>query len=78
MKKNALITTFLLFFTAFAWFCNAQDAVQWRYDRTGIYKEAGLLKSWPEAGPQLAWSYDGLGEGHSSVAVSTSGKLYIT
>lgn len=69
---------FLLIFVAFASFGNAQDAVQWRYDRTGIYKETGLLKSWPEAGPQLLWNYDGLGEGHSSVAVSASGKLYIT
>jgi outer membrane protein assembly factor BamB len=56
----------------------AQDIIQWRKDRTGIYPESGLLKSWGDAGPQLLWHYDGLGEGHSSVAVSTSGKLYIT
>jgi outer membrane protein assembly factor BamB len=56
----------------------AQDVIQWRKDRTGIYSESGLLKSWGDAGPPLLWHYDGLGEGHSSVAVSTSGKLYIT
>jgi outer membrane protein assembly factor BamB len=55
----------------------AQDVIQWRGNRTGIYPETGLLKSWPADGPQMLWHYDGLGEGHSSVAVS-SGKLYVT
>ncbi|MDR2389625.1 MAG: PQQ-binding-like beta-propeller repeat protein [Tannerellaceae bacterium] len=55
----------------------AQDVIQWRGNRTGIYPETGLLKSWPTDGPQMLWHYDGLGEGHSSVAVS-SGKLYLT
>ena len=65
----------LLLFT-----CNiilAQDIIEWRYDRTGIYKESGLLKSWPVNGPELLWHYDGLGDGHSSVAIA-SGKIYIT
>jgi outer membrane protein assembly factor BamB len=57
----------------------AQDIIQWRFDRTGIYnRETDLLKSWPADGPQLLWHYDGLGEGHSSLAVSASGKSYIT
>ena len=55
-----------------------EDNVEWRYDRTGIYsKETGLLKSWPADGPKLLWHYDGLGEGHSSVAIA-SGKIYVT
>ncbi|MDR0756765.1 MAG: PQQ-binding-like beta-propeller repeat protein [Tannerella sp.] len=56
----------------------SQDVIQWRFDRTGIYRESGLLKSWGDGGPQLLWHYDGLGEGHSSVAVSSTGKLYLT
>jgi outer membrane protein assembly factor BamB len=68
----------LLFGVALALLCQAQNAVQWRYDRTGIYHETGLLTSWPEAGPPLLWHYDELGDGHSSVAVSAAGKLYIT
>lgn len=56
----------------------AQDVIQWRFDRTGAYRETGLLKSWPAAGLQLLWHYDGLGEGHSSVAVSATGKMYLT
>jgi len=52
--------------------------VQWRGEnRTGIYNEKGLLKSWSSEGPQLLWHYDGLNEGHSSVAID-GGKIYVT
>jgi outer membrane protein assembly factor BamB len=54
----------------------AQDLVQWRGNRTGVYTETGLLKSWSEGQPELLWHYDGLGEGHSSVAISGS-KIYL-
>src|SRR4051812_45688290 len=43
--------------------------------RDGISHETGLLKSWPEGGPKLLWKAQGLGEGHSTVAV-TGGKIY--
>ncbi|GHT59229.1 polyvinylalcohol dehydrogenase [Bacteroidia bacterium] len=56
---------------------SAQENIQWRGDRTGVYKETGLQKSWAAEGAKLLWNYDGLGEGHSSVAVS-SGKIYVT
>ena len=56
----------------------AQDIVDWRYNRTGIYsKETGLLKSWPVEGPELLWHFEGLGEGHSSVSISNK-KIYTT
>ncbi len=56
----------------------AQENIQWRgTDRTGIYKEQGLLKSWPENGPELLWHYDQLGQGYSSVAVVNQ-KIYAT
>jgi outer membrane protein assembly factor BamB len=56
----------------------AQENSQWRgKNRDGIYTETGLLKQWPEAGPQLLWSFDGLGEGHTSAAIA-SDKIYIT
>jgi len=46
------------------------DWPQWRGpDRNGASRETGLLKSWPEGGPPLAWKARGLGEGFSSVAV---------
>ena len=56
----------------------AQDVIQWRgTDRTGIYEETGLMKSWPESGPEMLWHYDGLGEGHSSIAIANN-KIYVT
>lgn len=62
----------------FAVTLSAQDNIQWRgTDRTGVYKETGLLQAWPTDGPAMAWHYDGLGEGHSSVAID-SDKLYVT
>ncbi|MDR3267763.1 MAG: PQQ-like beta-propeller repeat protein [Tannerella sp.] len=70
-------TIFLCLLLAASAVLPAQDVIQWRGDRTGIYRESGLLKSWPQEGPQLLWNYDGLGEGHSSAAIS-SGKLYVT
>ena len=52
--------------------------IQWRGEnRTGVYNEKGLLKSWTANGPQLLWHYDGLGEGHSSVAIDAD-KVYVT
>ena len=57
---------------------SAQNNIQWRgTDRTGIYKESGLLQSWPEEGPAMLWHFDGLGEGHSSVTID-SNKIYLS
>lgn len=52
------------------------DWPQWRgVNRDGKSTEKGLLKSWPEGGPKLAWQASGAGEGYSSFAVS-AGKVY--
>lgn len=73
MKKGIIVCLSL-----FTLSLSAQNVIQWRgTDRTGIYKETGLLKVWPEKGPSLSWHYDGLGEGHSSVAIDSE-KLYLT
>ena len=70
-------TTSFLVALCIALSLTAQNTIQWRNDRTGVYNEQGLLKSWPADGPQLLWHYDGLGEGHSSVAIDAD-KIYIT
>lgn len=44
-------------------------------DRDNVSHETGLLKEWPEGGPELAWKTTGLGDGYSSVAVS-QGRLF--
>jgi len=57
---------------------DAQVVSQWRGPgRDGIYPETGLQKSWPAGGPALLWHFEGLGEGHSSAAV-TSDRVYTT
>jgi len=44
---------------------------QWRGpNREGISYESGLLTSWPESGPPVAWQSSGLGGGYSSVAIA--------
>ena len=48
-----------------------EDWPQWRGpNRDGISRETGLLQSWPEGGPPLAFRADGLGAGYSTVAVA--------
>jgi outer membrane protein assembly factor BamB len=57
---------------------SAQNTIQWRGEnRTGVYNETGLLKSWSANGPELLWHYDKLGDGHSSVAIDAD-KIYAT
>jgi outer membrane protein assembly factor BamB len=54
------------------------DNWQWRgQNRNGVYNETGLLKEWPVEGPELLWKFEGLGEGHTSVAIAGE-KIYIT
>lgn len=45
-------------------------------NRDGKSTETGLMKQWPENGPQQLWSVEGIGEGHSTVAIS--GGLILT
>lgn len=56
----------------------AQEATSWRGPtRDGIYPESGLLKQWPAGGPEILWSYEDLGQGHSS-AIVDQGFVYTT
>jgi len=58
--------------------CFADDWPQFRgLNRDGKSAETGLLKKWPQGGPKLLWSVEGLGIGFSSVAIS-NGFLYTT
>ena len=43
--------------------------------RTGVSAEKGLLKEWPEDGPELLWESDVAGRGYSSLAIS-DGRIY--
>jgi outer membrane protein assembly factor BamB len=49
---------------------------QWRGpNRDAVAQESGLLKTWPESGPPLAWKASGLGGGFSSLSIS-GGRIY--
>ena len=73
MKKYLLISAFFI-----SYVLHSQSSSQWRGEnRDGVYNETGLLKVWPADGPQLLWSYEGLGDGYTSAAIA-NGKLYIT
>ena len=71
-------TTFFSILMCITFSLTAQNTtIQWRNDRSGIYNETGLLKSWAENGPEMLWHFDDLGEGHSSVAIDNN-KIYVT
>ncbi|MBI5093750.1 MAG: PQQ-like beta-propeller repeat protein [Candidatus Hydrogenedentes bacterium] len=54
------------------------DSPQFRGpNRDGIFKDTGLLKTWPAEGPALEWKVDGVGQGYASVAVA-DGTIYVT
>jgi outer membrane protein assembly factor BamB len=58
--------------------CAAADWPQFRGpNRDGKSAETGLLKKWPQAGPRLIWSVEGLGSGYSSAAIA-NGLVYTT
>ncbi|MDR2471995.1 MAG: PQQ-like beta-propeller repeat protein [Tannerella sp.] len=81
MKKKNLIISVFVMSIMFAGGCNnvvKQENSQWRgSNRTGLYSEKGLLKEWAADGPQMLWSYSGLGEGYTSVAAAND-KIYVT
>ena len=79
--KNYLIV-FAAFVSAMICSCSsnntADENAQWRGEnRDGVYNETGLLKSWPEGGPELLWFYEGLGAGFTAPAVAND-RVYIT
>jgi len=66
---NRLITFLLLIVVASAGY--SQEPTHWRGDtQNGIYQESALLRSWPVDGPDILWSFEGLGQGHSSPVVA--------
>ena len=43
--------------------------------RDSICREEGLLQEWPEGGPKLLWTLEGLGTGYSTVSIA-DGRLF--
>jgi len=62
---------FLIILALSVAFSDKYKSSQWRGpNRDGIYPGESLLKDWPESGPELLWSFEGLGEGHGNVGIS--------
>ena len=73
--KKSLLTAIII--VGLAQSMLAQD-VQWRGpDRDGIYPDTGLLKVWPEEGPEILFVAEDLGRGFSS-AVATEDRIFVS
>lgn len=74
--KTTILSIILL--TLITGFIEAQKISEWRPEnRTGISAEKGLLKLWPEPGPQMLWSNQELPSGFSSPTFG-NGSVYLT
>jgi hypothetical protein len=81
MKKLRLIlpvsSLFVLVLAALVPSSWSADWPQWRGpNRDDVSAEKGLLRSWPQGGPKLLWSYTDAGIGYSGPAV-VDDRLYI-
>jgi outer membrane protein assembly factor BamB len=57
---------------------SAQEASKWRGpEGNGIYPDKGLLKQWPQNGPEIIWTFDDLGQGFSSPVIA-NGNIFIS
>lgn len=73
--KQSFPILIILLFTGVIY---GQDVYQWRGEhRDGVFKETGLLKSWPYEGPELLWFNDSLLTGYSS-PVFDEKAIYLT
>lgn len=71
-----LLTFLLIFFLVGSSF--AQDLVEWRGpNRSGIYPDQNLMKSWPENGPTLLLEINDIGNGYSSPVVYNN-QIFVT
>ncbi|MFO0876194.1 MAG: PQQ-binding-like beta-propeller repeat protein [Gemmataceae bacterium] len=71
------LTVLILLITTTLLAAASSDWPQWRGpNRTGLSSETGLLTTWPEGGPKLAWKVTGLGSGYSTVSIAND-RIYL-
>ena len=74
LKQSPLVVLVLIVMVSCA---DNKELSQWRGpDRDGKYSQTGLLPQWPDDGPEMLWSYEGLGTGHGSVSIA-EGQLFV-
>jgi outer membrane protein assembly factor BamB len=78
MNNRQIPLLFTLFlFTSVSVFSQTPKIFEWRgVNREGIYPDRGLLKQWPQDGPELVWEYEGVGNGYGSPIFTDDG-MYI-
>ncbi len=71
--------TFIALLAIFCSSCTQENKIyEWRGpDRSGIYQETGLMKEWPEDGPEEIWIIKDIGNGYGS-PLFVEDKFYIT
>ena len=75
VARQALVLAVVLIFVQPGY---AKDWSQWHGPlRDNISTETGLLKQWPQNGPDMIWSLEGIGSGYSTVSIA-DGFIYIT
>ncbi len=73
---NRFVLSYVCVLFGIAGYVKSDDWPQWRGPRRdAVSQEKGLLSAWPEGGPALAWRFEGLGTGYSSVVVQ-DGRLF--
>ena len=76
MNTHHIIASILILAAGPGLIAEAADWPQWRGpDRSDVSRETGLLKSWPEGGPERAWLYENAGAGYAGISVA-GGKAY--
>ena len=67
-SQKLLLAIFILVMVSCS---GGEELSQWRGpDRDGKYPQTGLLSQWPDEGPKMLWSFEGLGKGHGSVGIA--------
>ena len=75
MRIITVIAVFLFLFS-----CTSEKTIiyQWRgEDRSGIFPEENLLKTWPDDGPEELWFVEGIGDGYGTPTI-TDTEIFVT
>lgn len=78
MHKKALSGFLVALISLISLSAIAQTPYGWRGPtRNGIYPETGLLKTWPQEGPELLWETSDAGKGYSSPVI-VGDRIFLT
>ncbi|WP_319591149.1 PQQ-binding-like beta-propeller repeat protein [uncultured Draconibacterium sp.] len=78
MKLKFLFYSLLTFFCCVGFLTVEAQIIQFRGpNRNGIFPDKGLLKQWPETGPETLWIAENLGKSNAST-IATENRIYTT